>query len=53
MYAMNRSVQTFGGFFESDGARGTIDIESVSCIDQTCKIHVPAPGFALVFFDDG
>jgi hypothetical protein len=50
MYAMNRSVQTFGDFFESDDvSRGTIAVASVSCINQTCKIHVSAPGFALVF----
>ena len=29
--------------------RGSVDVESVSCVNRTCRIRVPAPGLALVF----
>ncbi|KAJ7453359.1 glycoside hydrolase family 79 protein [Mycena galericulata] len=47
--------QTFGGNFESDGRpMGAEDVQSVNCdtTAQTCTVHVPAPGFALVFLTD-
>lgn len=48
-------MQTFGGYYESDGRlTGTEYVQTVAC-DQnanTCQIKVPAPGFALVFFTD-
>ncbi|KAJ7031911.1 hypothetical protein C8F04DRAFT_1262545 [Mycena alexandri] len=50
------SVQTFGGFFESDGRpMGTENITTVACdtTAQTCTVVVPAPGFALVFLNNG
>ncbi|KAF8949995.1 glycoside hydrolase family 79 protein [Flammula alnicola] len=46
--------QTLGGHFEVDGRfTGTLNVTSITC-DTTannCVIPVPAPGFALVFFD--
>lgn len=46
--------QTFGGLYESDGRpMGELNVSTVAC-DQTnnnCLIRVPAPGVALVFFD--
>ncbi|KAJ7034447.1 hypothetical protein C8F04DRAFT_1101881 [Mycena alexandri] len=48
--------QTFGGFFESDGRpMGTENITTVACdtTAQTCTVVVPAPGFALVFLNNG
>ncbi|KAI0742958.1 hypothetical protein C8Q80DRAFT_1273535 [Daedaleopsis nitida] len=48
--------QTMGGQFEADGRlKGEVHLETVPC-DQaanTCQVKVPAPGFALVFMDDG
>ncbi|TFK29184.1 hypothetical protein FA15DRAFT_610933 [Coprinopsis marcescibilis] len=47
--------QTFGANYESDGRlQGQEDIQTVTC-DQganTCAIHVPAPGAALVFLNN-
>jgi hypothetical protein len=32
---------------------GSLDVQTVQCnSDNTCSINVPAPGFALVFFND-
>ena len=47
-------AQTFGNHFESDGIlRGDLDVKTVQCDPNAgCAITVPAPGFALVFFDD-
>jgi hypothetical protein len=48
-------LQTFGGFFESDGRpTGQEDVQTVQCdtTAQTCTVDVPAPGFALVFLTD-
>ena len=46
-------TKTLGGRFEVDGRlKGEENVVTVSC-DQTantCPIHVPAPGAALVFF---
>ncbi|KAI4522012.1 glycoside hydrolase family 79 protein [Schizophyllum commune Loenen D] len=45
--------QTFGNQFEVDGIlRGDLDVQTISCSDGACAIHVPAPGFALVFLAD-
>ncbi|KAJ7707363.1 glycoside hydrolase family 79 protein [Mycena rosella] len=47
--------QTFGSNFASDGRLlGVLDVETVPCdtITNTCRIRVPAPGFALVFLND-
>ncbi|KAI0087559.1 hypothetical protein BDY19DRAFT_236771 [Irpex rosettiformis] len=47
--------QTFGGQFETDGRLlGDEQIQTVQCdtTAQTCTIHVPAPGFALVMMSD-
>ncbi|KAJ3503353.1 hypothetical protein NLJ89_g8477 [Agrocybe chaxingu] len=42
--------QTFGGMFDSDGRPiGTESVQTISCTSQSCTIHVPAPGAALVF----
>ncbi|KAL1739670.1 glycoside hydrolase family 79 protein [Schizophyllum fasciatum] len=42
--------QTFGNMFEVDGLlRGDPDVQTVSCDNGACSVHVPAPGFALVF----
>ncbi|KAH6912214.1 hypothetical protein BKA70DRAFT_1384741 [Coprinopsis sp. MPI-PUGE-AT-0042] len=46
--------QTFGNTFEADGRlKGDLNVTSVDCnvAENTCRIHVPAPGFALVFFN--
>ncbi|KAJ6603190.1 hypothetical protein DFH09DRAFT_1019182 [Mycena vulgaris] len=48
-------LQTFGGFFESDGClMGVKDIKTVQCdtTAQTCTAKVPTPGFALIFLTD-
>ncbi|KAI0311519.1 glycoside hydrolase family 79 protein [Amylostereum chailletii] len=49
--------QTFGNHFESDGRmKGNLDVQTVQCdqANNVCNIHVPAPGFALVFLtEDG
>ncbi|KAI0698275.1 hypothetical protein BC835DRAFT_1335400 [Cytidiella melzeri] len=47
--------QTFGGQFETDGRLlGEEQVQTVQCdtTAQTCTIHVPAPGFALVMLSD-
>uniref|UniRef100_D8QFJ7 Glycoside hydrolase family 79 protein n=1 Tax=Schizophyllum commune (strain H4-8 / FGSC 9210) TaxID=578458 RepID=D8QFJ7_SCHCM len=45
--------QTFGNQFEVDGIlRGDLDVQTVACSDGGCAVHVPAPGFALVFLED-
>jgi hypothetical protein len=50
-----KTRKTFGTVFESDGRlKGSLDILSFPC-DQTtntCQVKVPAPSFALVFFDE-
>ncbi|KAJ6627351.1 glycoside hydrolase family 79 protein [Mycena sp. CBHHK59/15] len=47
--------QTFGPNFASDGRlTGILDVKTVLCDmpSKTCQIHLPAPGFALVFIDN-
>ncbi|KAJ7018597.1 glycoside hydrolase family 79 protein [Mycena alexandri] len=47
--------QTFGSNFASDGRlNGILDVQTIPCntSTRTCSIRVPAPGFALVFFND-
>ncbi|TFK29209.1 hypothetical protein FA15DRAFT_664535 [Coprinopsis marcescibilis] len=48
--------QTFGNSKQADGRlRGDLNVTNVPC-DQAsniCRVYVPAPGFALVFFNDG
>ncbi|KAF8900473.1 hypothetical protein CPB84DRAFT_1847260 [Gymnopilus junonius] len=46
--------QTLGNQFEVDGRfKGTLNVTQINCNTgaNTCDIPVPAPGFALVFFD--
>lgn len=46
--------QTFGNTFEADGRlKGDLNVTSIDCnvSENTCRIPVPAPGFALVFFN--
>ncbi|EGO20268.1 glycoside hydrolase family 79 protein [Serpula lacrymans var. lacrymans S7.9] len=53
-YNFTWAGQTFGDVFSSDGRPvGQLDVQTVTC-DQSnnvCSIHVPAPGFALVFLN--
>ena len=50
---LTTDIQTFGNQFEVDGIlRGDLDVQTVACSDGACAIHVPAPGFALVFLED-
>ncbi|GJE97918.1 glycoside hydrolase family 79 protein [Phanerochaete sordida] len=47
--------RTLGGMYECDGRlNGTEEIVTVPCDTTagTCTVHVPAPGFALVFVSD-
>ncbi|KAJ6577056.1 glycoside hydrolase family 79 protein [Mycena vulgaris] len=47
--------QTFGSNFASDGRlTGVLDVQTISCdtLTNTCRIQVPAPGFALMFLDE-
>ncbi|KAF8141081.1 hypothetical protein K438DRAFT_2030235 [Mycena galopus ATCC 62051] len=47
--------QTFGPTFGSDGRlEGILDVQTIPCdmSANTCRIRVPAPGFALVFLHD-
>ncbi|KIM56993.1 glycoside hydrolase family 79 protein [Scleroderma citrinum Foug A] len=54
-YNFTWAGQTFGDAFSSDGRPvGAVDIQTITC-DQTnnvCNVKVPAPGAALVFFND-
>ncbi|EAU87916.1 hypothetical protein CC1G_01563 [Coprinopsis cinerea okayama7 len=46
--------QTFGNQFEVDGRlRGELNVTEVPCDqgENVCRVRVPAPGFALVFFN--
>ncbi|KAF6757669.1 hypothetical protein DFP72DRAFT_890314 [Ephemerocybe angulata] len=46
--------QTFGEKLTVDGRlRGNLDVVSIACNtgENTCRIPVPSPGFALVFFN--
>jgi len=46
--------QTFGTKFNVDGRlQGELQVDTIACnpADNTCNVPVPAPGFALVFFD--
>jgi hypothetical protein len=46
--------QTLGNQLESDGRfRGTLNVTTINCNAGTCVVPVPAPGFALVFLDNG
>jgi len=45
--------QTLGGDFTVDGRfRGTLNVTTISCVNNGCTIPVPAPGFALVFLSN-
>ncbi|KAF7302487.1 Glyco-hydro-79C domain-containing protein [Mycena chlorophos] len=44
--------QSFGANLTSDGRlSGPLDIRTIPCSQSTCKVPVPAPGFALVFLN--
>lgn len=48
------SFQTLGNQFTVDGRfRGSLNVTTINCdtTANTCVVPVPAPGFALVFFD--
>ncbi|KAF5319596.1 hypothetical protein D9619_008683 [Psilocybe cf. subviscida] len=47
-------LKTFGNSSQSDGRfKGDLDVKTITCDIQgkECIVPVPAPGFALVFFD--
>ncbi|KAF9449694.1 glycoside hydrolase family 79 protein [Macrolepiota fuliginosa MF-IS2] len=55
-YNITWAGQTFGNKFEVDGRlRGNLNVVDIPCdtANNACTIPVPAPGFALVFFNSG